>query len=267
MEFDNKVIVITGGANGIGKQLVLQLLNFGAKVVALDIDEEALKNLEKIAKPKKNFFGVKTDVTDKNFIETLPEIIIKKFKSVDGIINSAGIIHSFVPLNELTYEKIDRIMNINFYGSLFMIKTFLPHLQKETKTFVVNISSMGGFVPFPYQTVYGASKAALKLLTEGLYVENQNKNLIVSCVYPGAVATDIMKNSKVSVVLNESKSKRYSKNILSPEKAATLILKGIKKEKHKIVVGRDAKIMDLLSRFFPNLAMKIICKQSKSFFA
>ncbi|WP_305954202.1 SDR family oxidoreductase [Paenibacillus sp. FSL H8-0259] len=124
------------------------------------------------------------------FIGALPEQVIDQHGKVDGIINNAGIIHPFLKVNELEYDKIKLVMDINFYGTLYMVKSFLPYLLKRPVVHIANVSSMGGFLPVPGQTIYGASKAAVKLLTEGLRAELKDTNVKVTLVFPGGVSTN-----------------------------------------------------------------------------
>lgn len=116
--------------------------------------------------------------------------MIDQHGKVDGIINNAGIIHPFLKVNELEYDKIKLVMDINFYGTLYMVKSFLPYLLKRPVAHIANVSSMGGFLPVPGQTIYGASKAAVKLLTEGLRAELKDTNVKVTLVFPGGVSTN-----------------------------------------------------------------------------
>src|SRR4030095_16406851 len=129
MKVQNKVIIVTGGGSGMGRELVLHLLSKDAKVVAIDINETSLQETLALAGNKKDFLRTFTvDITDKSAIEKLLDDAITQFGFIDGIINNAGIIQPFTQVNELKYETIERVMNINFYGTLYMIKTFLPHL-------------------------------------------------------------------------------------------------------------------------------------------
>jgi len=263
MSFNNKVMLITGGGNGIGREVVLKLLKEGAKVIALDISEENLivtKNLANEISNEFSYFVI--DITKKEQIEELPQKIINKYDKIDGVLNVAGIIQPFVKVNELNYESIEKVMQVNFYGTLYMIKTFLPYLLNNKETsYISNVSSMGGFLPVPGQSVYGASKAAVKLLTEALYAELKNSNVRVSIVFPGAIATNIAKNSGIEIHTDVKASKFKQ---LSAIKAAEKILKGIKKEKFRILVGKDAKIMDILYRLNPKRAVHIILSKMKS---
>ncbi len=102
-------------------------------------------------------------------------------------------------LNDLDYEAIERVLDVNLYGTIHVVKAFLPHLLERPVAHLANVSSMGGFLPVPGQTIYGASKAAVKLMTEGLYAELLETNVAVTFVMPGAVSTDITANSGVDV--------------------------------------------------------------------
>lgn len=258
MEFKDNVFVVTGGGSGIGRQIVLRLLNYGAKVFTADINENGLKETVKMSgNLKKNLSTVVLDITNRAEVEKLPETVLNKFKKVDGVVNVAGIIQPFVSINDLTYDQIERVININFYGTLYMIKSFLPILLKnKSQSLIANVSSMGGFVPVPNQTIYGASKSAVKLLTEGLYAELKQTKITVCGIYPGAVNTNIVKNSNVKI--KTTTGKEYK--MLSPEVASEIILNGIKQNKLKILVGSDAKSMDFLSRLFPKKAIDLIEK-------
>src|ERR1700731_3285901 len=132
MKAQNKVIVVTGGGSGMGRELVLNLLGKGAKVAAIDINEPSLQETAKLAGNNEAALSVfVTDIADRSAVEGLLEKVISKFGHVDGIINNAGIIQPFIKVNELSYEVIERVMNINFYGTLYLIKTFLPHLLRR----------------------------------------------------------------------------------------------------------------------------------------
>jgi NAD(P)-dependent dehydrogenase (short-subunit alcohol dehydrogenase family) len=200
MQVENRVIAVTGGGNGIGRELVLGLLSRGARVAAVDVNETALQETSQLAGDREGSLSTHVvNVTNKEAVSALPEQVIARHHVVDGIINNAGIIQPFVRVNDLDHAVIERVMNVNFYGTLYMTKAFLPHLLKRPEAHIVNISSMGGFLPVPGQTVYGASKAAVKLLTEGLHSELSNTQVGVTVVFPGAIGTDLPANSGVEL--------------------------------------------------------------------
>lgn len=265
MKVQNKVIVVTGGGNGIGRELVLNLLSRGAKVAAVDINAASLQETVKLAGDKAKDLAVyPLNITDKAAVEALPAKVIGHFGAVDGIINNAGIIQPFVRLNDLDYEAIQRVLDVNLYGTLYMVKAFLPHLLERPAAHIANISSMGGFLPVPGQTVYGASKAAVKLMTEGLYAELLNTNVKVTLVYPGAIGTNITANSGVEVNRPASDGREPSIKPLAPEKAAAIIVDAIEQDRYSVLVGSDARFMDFIYRLNPKRAAGFIYNQMKA---
>jgi short-subunit dehydrogenase len=267
MKVRAKTIVVTGGGNGIGRELVLALLKNGAIVAAVDLREESLQETQTLAGENSKLSTHVLDITDKKAVEALPEQIITSHGVVDGIINNAGIIQPFVKVKELDYEAIDRVMNVNFFGALHMTKAFLPYLTERPKAHIVNVSSMGGFLPVPGQSVYGASKAAVKLLTEALYAELADTNIQVTVVFPGAIGTNITTNSGVEIPKLETDKKAKQYKTLSPKDAARIIIDGMEKNKFRVLVGNDAKMMDFLYRLSPKFATELIAKQMKSLLA
>ncbi|MAT45649.1 MAG: short-chain dehydrogenase [Anaerolineaceae bacterium] len=263
MKVDNKVIVVTGGGNGIGRELVLLLLKKGAKVAAVDINEAALLETVKLAGDKQiNLSTHIVNIANREEVEALPDKVIAAHGTVDGLINNAGIIQKFVHVNELEYKEIERVININLYGVIFMTKAFLPHLLQRPEGHIVNISSMGGFLPVPGQTLYGASKAAVKLFTEGLNSELLDTNVRVTVVFPGAIGTNIAANSGVGRDMGEAKDSPIKMTF--PSVAAQTIVDGMEKNSYRVLIGSDAKMMDFLSRLNPKQAAKLIYKQMQS---
>jgi short-subunit dehydrogenase len=260
MKVQDKVIVVTGGGSGMGRELVLNLLSKNAKVIAIDINEAALQETAELADKKNSLATYVLDITDKPAIERLLASAISKFGFIDGIINNAGIIQPFVKVNDLKFESIERVMNINFYGTLYMTKAFLPHLLTRPEAHIVNISSMGGFLPVPGQTIYGASKAAVKLLTEGLHSELAGTNVKVTVVFPGAVNTNITKNSGLDAPAS-SDSQTSSMKILSAGSAAKIIIDGMEKDRYRVLVGKDSSFMDFIYRLNPKRAANFINKK------
>ena len=254
----NKTFLVTGAGNGIGREVALFLIENEAIVIGVDINKDGLKETEKIA--GKNFSFYEVNITEKSAVEDLS----KQIRDIDGLINVAGIIQPFVKVNELDYEAIERVMGVNFYGTLYMVKTFLPQLLKRSESHIVNVSSMGGFLPVPGQSIYGASKAAVKLMTEGLYAELKDTNVGVTIVFPGATETHISENSGVKIEAPKDDSKTKSFPTLSPRKVAKLIIEGIEKKKFRVCTGKDSKMMDKLYRINPKFATNLIAKQMKS---
>ena len=266
MNLKDKVIVVTGAGSGIGRELVLNLVGRGAKVAAVDINSDGLAETKKIAGQNGDRISTHVlNITDKKAVKDFPDEVITTHGSVDGIINDAGIIQPFVKVVDLDYDTIERVMNVNFYGMLFMTKAFLPFLLKRPEGYVVNVSSMGGFLPVPGQSVYGASKAAVKLLTEGLFAELLDTNVHVSVVFPGATSTNISLISGVETPKSaEESSKKQSFPMLSANLAAEEIVSSMEKNKPMIFTGKDSKFLNNFYRFNPVSATKFIAKQMGS---
>jgi short-subunit dehydrogenase len=264
MKIQGKVFVVTGGGNGIGRELVLQIVKKGGKAAAIDIREEGLQETVSLAgELKSNISTHVVNITDRAAVTALPEKILARQGVVDGLINCAGIIQRFVFVKDLTFEDIERVMNVNFYGTVNMTKTFLPLLLARPEAHLINVSSMGGFLPVPGQTIYGASKAAVKLFTEGLYSELMDTNVKVTAVFPGAIGTNIAVNSGVAMPGAETTETSKIKMTLPPAAAETII-KGIEKNAYHVFIGSDSKSMDMLVRLMPKRATKIIYDQMKS---
>lgn len=265
MVVQDKVFAVTGASGGIGSEIVLALLARGAKVAAVDLKEDGLRQLQQKAGKKASSVTIHTlNITDRVAVDRLPEEIIHAQGRIDAVVNNAGIVQPFVKVNDLDYEAIERVMNVNFYGTLYMTKAFLPHLLQRPEAYVVNVSSMGGFLPVPGQSVYGASKAAVKLLTEGLYAELLDTNVHVSVVFPGATKTHITENSGVKAPATAANTEQSSFQMLSAATVAEIIVKGIEKNKPHIFTGKDSNMMNTLYRLNPIFATKLIAKQMRS---
>ncbi len=264
MKIADKTFVVTGGGNGIGRELVLQLLDLGARVAAVDINEKALEETSRLAGSKAERLSLHAlNIADRDAVKALPASVLAAHGSVDGLVNNAGIIQHFVRFNDLLTSEIERVMKINFFGTVYLTKAFLPYLLERPEAHIVNVSSMGGFLPVPGQTMYGASKAAMKLFTEGLHSELLDSNVGVTVVFPGAIGTDIASNSGIKVMTGQEDAKSKYKTTSSVAAAAEIIT-GIEKKKYRVLIGSDAKMMDFLSRLMPERAAKIIYTQMKA---
>jgi short-subunit dehydrogenase len=264
MQVHNKVIVVTGGGSGIGRELVLALLKKGARVAAVDISSTSLAETVALAGELRERLSTHVvNVADRGAVYALPDIVIAAHGAVDGLINNAGIIQRFVRFKDLKQEEIERVMEVNFYGTLYMTGAFLPHLLQRPEAHIANVSSMGGFLPVPGQTIYGASKAAVKLYTEGLHSELRGTNVGVSIIFPGATATNIAANSGVMMEGQQENSDMKYKTTPA-DVAANEIVKGIEAGKYRVLIGSDTRTMDLLYRLMPQRAAGIIYNQMKN---
>lgn len=257
MQINKKNVIITGAASGVGKELTKQMLKKGAYVAALDINEENLSILKQELNSKR-LKTYKVDMGNTESIKNFTEEYRKEF-DVDIIINNAGIIQPFVKVENLDDNTIDKVMNVNFFGPVNLIRYLMKDLTKDRKKqYIVNISSMGGFFPFPGQTIYGASKAALKIFTEGLYAELEKTNVKVLIVLPGAMNTNITKNSNVEIKTTKEES---NFKLLEPDIAAYKIIEAIENDKFKLFLGQDSKFLKLLYKINSKWAISYINKK------
>ncbi|CAN5514195.1 SDR family oxidoreductase [soil metagenome] len=266
MEITGKVFVVTGGGNGMGREVVLGLLKRGARVAAVDLNKDGLAETVTLAGAAADRLSTHiVSVTERKDVLALPAKVIKEHGQVDGLLNVAGIIQKFVKIVELDFEDIEKVINVNFWGVVNMSKAFLPHLLERPQASLLNVSSMGGFLPVPGQAAYGASKAAVKLFTEALFAESQGTGLAVTIVFPGGVGTNITANSgvdmsKMMAAAGEGKPRKTT----SPEDAGRQIIEGVEKGSFRVVIGSDAKFMDRFARLSPKRATLLIADQMKS---
>lgn len=250
MKLAGKVVVVTGGGNGIGQQIVLTLLRKGARVAAVDINVDALQETQTQAGALASQLTLhQTDIADRDAVAQLAAEVVRQHSCVDVIINNAGVIHPFKPVHALDVGVIDKVIKVNLFGVINMTKAFLPLLLERPVAHIVNISSMGGLFAFPKQTLYGATKAAVKLLSEGLYSELRKTKVGVTVVFPGAVKTNITKNCDAHPVkLDRFSHLRYG---TSAATAARRIVEAVEKNRFSVHIGADAKILGVLYRLFP----------------
>ena len=265
MQIADKVFVVTGGGNGMGREVALELLKRGARVAAVDFSAPKLAETVELAGSADGRLSTHTlDVANRKAVLALPAAVVKAHGQVDGVFNVAGIIQPFIKIAALDFDAIDHVMNVNFWGVVNVSKAFLPLLLERPASALVNVSSMGGFLPVPGQAAYGASKAAVKLFTEALYAESQGTSLAVTVVFPGAVATNITGNSGVEIPNMDAVTNGKAMKTKSAPDAAREMIEGVERGSFRVVIGSDAKFMDRFSRLSPRRATLLIADKMKA---
>jgi short-subunit dehydrogenase len=253
-----KVAVITGAASGIGKGLSKELSKEGCHLVLVDIDPKSLAEVAKMVKGGSGKIMTEViDVADRDKVHEFAEKVIMEYGQVDLVINNAGVALRGT-LEEVSYEEFEWLMGINFWGAVYGSKAFLPYLKQQAEGHLVNIASMHGIFTNSGVGSYSSSKFGIRGFTMALCQELRGTSVKVSCVYPGGIKTNIVLNARDAVNAIPEKTKEeaheaFTKIIAgtSADKAAKKIIRGIKKDKTRILVGPDAYVFDIMTRLFP----------------
>jgi len=258
------VAVVTGAASGIGRALAIRLANEKIAGIAVsDANEEGLTEtaamVEKLGVPVSFHL---TDVSDLKQVQQLADDVITRHGRVTHLINNAGVglIGTF---EQISIEDFEWLMGINFWGVVYGCKVFLPLLKAQKSAHIVNISSVFGLIAPEEQSAYCSSKFAVRGFTESLRHEFQGTNITVSCVHPGGIKTDIARNSRLGEKTpgewKQQSAKFFDKVAkTSPQTAADVIVAGIKANDPRILIGKDAHSISILSRLFPKRYLGIM---------
>jgi len=271
--FKDKTAVITGAGSGMGRYLAILLAKDGADVVVCDVNEDTLnKTLEMLKQYNVSISSHVLDVAIKEDIEALPGKVIEQHGKVDLVFNNAGVATGghFQDMDEKYW---DWVMGVNFHGVVNSTRAFIPHMIDRPEAAIVNTSSIFGMVAVPGQSAYHATKFAVRGFTESLALEmaDTNPNLQIHCVHPGHIGTNIagtarMDDQVAKKVIEDGKKSiftwkpptsleemghEFKQGGMHPSKAAKIILSGVKKNKRRIFIGLDARLLDLSQRLFP----------------
>lgn len=262
-ELAGKTAVITGAASGIGRALAIELGDRGCRVAVADIDARGLRDACKAIMEKAGACTEHVvDVSDCAAMEEFAADVVREHGAAHLVINNAG---TTVVDNAETmpYADFERVMNVNFWGVVHGTRAFLPYLRRVDEAHIVNVSSVFGIMAMPQQAAYNASKFAVRGYTEALKMELADSPIGVSCVMPGGIKTNIVRNSKIAEgvldVSDEDFHRAFEKLApTTPEKAARKIVRGIEKNKRRILIGPDAAVVDWIVRHFPSSYEKIL---------
>ncbi|WP_370305080.1 SDR family NAD(P)-dependent oxidoreductase [Sinimarinibacterium flocculans] len=252
--FQGRLAVVTGAGSGIGRALVLNLARQGCKVAACDIQSQAVKETVGLAGGGREVRAYIFDVADREAFFRHAEVIKSDFgQPANLIINNAGV-GLGASVREMRWEDFEWLMGINFWGVCYGTQAFLPQLIESGDGHVVNVSSIYGMISGPLTSAYNAAKFGVRGYTESLRIEMRAEGLPVevSCVHPGGIRTNIAKTSRLatSAGLAQADFSKWFERITltSPDKAAAIIIDGIRHNRPRILVGPDAHTIDLMQR-------------------
>lgn len=251
--FAGKVAVVTGAGSGIGQALAVELARAGAQLAISDVDTEGLAQTEQ----RLTALGVRVkadrlDVTEREAFLAYADEVKEHFGKVNQIYNNAGIAFSG-NIEVSQFKDIERVMDVDFWGVVNGTKAFLPHLIDSGDGHVINISSLFGLLSTPGQGAYNAAKFAVRGFTEALRQEMviSGHPVKVTTVHPGGIRTAIARNATVAEGLDAAAMAEFFDRRLAAttaEEAARVILEGVSKNRARVLIGRDAKVLDLLVR-------------------
>lgn len=256
--YDNKTVILTGASSGIGKDITEKLIKeHGCKVIGIARNEERLLNLKNSLGSKSECFTYYTfDVSVKENWEEFAETIKNENLRPDILINNAGILPKFDRFLNYSVEELDRAMHINFYSCLYSMNCLMPLILESDSAAIVNIASSAALCSLAGTSVYSASKAALKSLTDAVR-EEYRKECYIGLVCPGFTKTNIFRNQGAKV---ESKAQKVMDFISTDcEKMCDLILKGMKNKRADMVFGADAHLMSV-----GNKLLGTVCSHASS---
>ena len=270
--FKNKVAAITGAGSGMGQQLAVLLAKAGCHVSLSDVNEKGLAETVELVKPYNvRVTSKKVNVAKLEEVRTWAEETVQNHGSVNMIFNNAGVALGST-VEGSTYEDLEWIMGINYWGVVYGTKEFLPYLKKTGEGHIINTSSLFGLTAQPTQSAYNSTKFAVRGFTESLRQELDIENSGVSAlsVHPGGIRTNIandarMSDSIKSMGMNPEKSaKAFNKLLRMPaDEAAQQILDAVLKNKRRLLIGNDAKTLDLVQRILPTGYQRITAFATK----
>lgn len=255
-------MVITGAASGIGEALALLMARQGARLLLADIDITGLNRVAHVVQiTGAECYTLAVDTGSETAMAELATKAIERLGGADIVINNAGV-GLMAPVNKLNSDDAHWLMNINFWGVVHGCRYFVDQMKGRPDPVLVNISSIFAMVSMPTQSIYNASKAAVRGFSDALREELRSDGVDVLCVHPGGIRTNIANNARitdVSMVADSDQEMREAFTRLArttPEEAAWVIVRAITTRKSRVLIGGDAVLMDLVFRIFPGSASR-----------
>jgi len=252
-DFSNKVVAITGAGSGIGRALALKLAAQGSRLALSDVNIDGVSETAARCLSLGAFAqSYKLDVADREAFKEHCSAVIEDFGYVNMLVNNAGVALGADVL-DMNWEDFDWLMGVNFWGVANGTKLFLPKLIESGDGHVVNVSSVFGLMAIPSQSAYNSAKFAVRGFTEALRQEMRigRHPVGVTCVHPGGIKTNIARNARGTDMMGDQEKivERFDRIALStPEQAANAILKGVRHNKPRVLIGPDARGFDAITR-------------------
>jgi len=259
---------VTGAASGIGRALAFELAARGADLALADRDEAGLQTVAAEIGGKTKVSLHRIDVGESAQIVEFAQRAITAHPALNIVVNNAGVA-LLGKFTEIDQTQMEWLFNINFWGVVHATRAFLPHLERQREAHIVNLSSIFGIVAPPGQSAYAAAKFAVRGFSESLRHElwMAKSPVQLTVVHPGGVATNIARNSRTGTGVTDNA--RRSQTIerfeqvakTTPQQAALRIIDGIENNKPRVLIGSDARMMDILQRLRPATYWRVLARR------
>ena len=268
----NSVVIITGAASGIGRELAIQAAQQGASVIATDVNEDGLLETRQHVVQQERIQTYLLDVASPEAIKQFADQIIPTLAGRNLVlINNAGVGLLSGSFDQTEVADMEWLFAINFWGAVRLTKAFYPYFLNQQKGHIVNISSVFGLIGFPHQSAYSPAKFALRGFTETLRIELMGTGVRTTSVHPGGINTSIAKNSRVMSHMTSTHSQAIDQFAqvarTQPREAARQILRAVERKKQRLLIGSDARLLDLLVRLLPVGYSRLIKQRTDKAFA
>jgi short-subunit dehydrogenase len=271
--FRGQVAAVTGAGSGIGRALARELAARGTHLAVSDIDESGLADtVARCSDSGVKVTAQRLDVADRAAVYAWADQAAQNHGKINLIFNNAGVALA-ATVEAMSYDDLEWLMNIDFWGVVYGTKAFLPYLKASGEGHVVNLSSVFGLISVPSQSAYNAAKFAVRGFTDALRMELELEGAPVSCttILPGGVKTNIARNARVdaSAALTAVDARTADQSferlaITRPEKAARQILAAVENNRRHALIGPDAKVIDLLARLPTGLYQRLLVKAARA---
>ena len=264
--FQGGVAVVTGAGSGIGRALAQQLSERGSALALADVDEAGLmETAASLSGKQADVTSHVVDVANEAAVQALAEDVTARHRRVTLLINNAGVA-LLGTFEEISLDDLRWLMGINFWGQVYGVKHFLPMLKQQPRAHIVNVSSIFGIVAPAGQSAYAASKFAVRGFTEALRHELEGSSVFVSCVHPGGISTAIARKARLGANTPQGTQRdsiaRFDRvATIPPEVAAARILQGVERREARILIGADARKIDILQRLRPATYWKALARR------
>lgn len=260
--YNDKVVVITGAGSGIGRALALQLAQRGARLALNDWQAAALDETWALLPVASQGYKAVFDVSDREAVANFAAACRQELGRVDMLINNAGMSLQQNPIIYSQIAEYEKVLAVNLWGVIYGSLAFLPALREGEGGTLVNVSSVFGLMGFPGSAPYNVSKFGVRGFTETLRVEMRKTNLKVVCVHPGGIKTNIAKNIPFDDPVYKEKFVRdFDRQApTTAEKAAEVIIQGLSAGKTRILIGKDARFIDRITRLLPSNYESILAR-------